>query len=255
MVLEPVALAPEHHADRLARGDLRRHQLRRLLRRRPPAWPGRAPAPSWPARKCSRRSPPRRCRTARPRRARGRRRRRRPQARGLGQPSRGLTRRSRDSPKFAMARAAAPMFSPSCGSTRITTGAGVSIQFLVLSVPEPGMECSSAGKCPPDAAPAEAGRLRQAPAPYPGQNTRRLPPGPPLPTRLLPAECGCYTARAELPSVEFPVGDVRAENNSFEGPRKPFQRARQCSVSGRPKQAGDQRCKHARSRNRVDEGR
>ena len=55
-------------------------------------------------------------------------------------------------------------------------------------------------------------------------------------TRLLPTECGCYRARAELPSVEFPVGDVRAENNSFEGPRKKsFHRARQWSVSGRPK--------------------
>ena len=33
VVLEPVALAPEHHADALAGRDLRRHQLRRLLRR------------------------------------------------------------------------------------------------------------------------------------------------------------------------------------------------------------------------------
>ena len=57
----------------------------------------------------------------------------------LGQPWRGLTSRKRDSPKFAMARAAAPMFSPSCGSTRITTGPGCSIQFFVLSVPAPGM--------------------------------------------------------------------------------------------------------------------
>ena len=34
---------------------------------------------------------------------------------------------------------AAPMFSPSCGSTRIMMGPGASIQLLVLSVPAPGM--------------------------------------------------------------------------------------------------------------------
>src|SRR5262249_1832872 len=60
-------------------------------------------------------------------------------ARGLGQPSRGLTRRSRDSPKLAMARAAAPMLSPSCGSTSTTIGAAPTIQRLVLSVPDPAM--------------------------------------------------------------------------------------------------------------------
>src|SRR5215813_14153579 len=57
----------------------------------------------------------------------------------FGQPCSGLTSRKRDSPKLAMARAAAPTFSPSCGSTRTTTGAGVSIQRLVLSVPAPGI--------------------------------------------------------------------------------------------------------------------
>src|SRR5215472_17489873 len=40
----------------------------------------------------------------------------------LGQPSRGLTRRSSPSPQFSIARADVPMFSPSCGSTRITAG-------------------------------------------------------------------------------------------------------------------------------------
>src|SRR5258708_7353112 len=59
------------------------------------------------------------------------------QARGLGQPSRGLISRSRDSPKLAIARAAAPMLSPSCGSTRMTIGPPA-IQSLVLSVPDPG---------------------------------------------------------------------------------------------------------------------
>src|SRR6516164_6515138 len=57
----------------------------------------------------------------------------------LGQPSRGLTRRSRARPKFAITRAVAPIFSPSCGSTRMMIGPGVSIQSLVLSVPAPGI--------------------------------------------------------------------------------------------------------------------
>src|SRR5471032_178987 len=99
-----------------------------------------------------------------------------------------------------MARAAAPIFSPICGSTRITTGPGVSTQRLVLSVPAPGMQYSSAGKCPQRAAPAQAGRLRQAAAPYPAEilgGSRRLlaqaVSGPPAViahqlTRLLPTE-------------------------------------------------------------------
>ena len=40
----------------------------------------------------------------------------------LGQPSRGATRRKVDRPQFSMARAAMPIFSPSCGRTRMTTG-------------------------------------------------------------------------------------------------------------------------------------
>jgi hypothetical protein len=56
-------------------------------------------------------------------------------------------------------------------------------------------------------------------------------------------ECGCYRARAELPSVEFPVGDVRAENNSFEGPRRNHSTA---PANGQfpvgPNKHGDQRC-------------
>src|SRR3984885_3459901 len=55
----------------------------------------------------------------------------------LGQPSRGLTMRSRVSAKLPIARAAMPMFSPSCGSTRITTGPANARPDLVLSVPEP----------------------------------------------------------------------------------------------------------------------
>src|SRR5215469_409244 len=45
------------------------------------------------------------------------------QARSWGQPSRGLTRRRSVRPKLAMMRAAAPMFSASCGAFRIMTGA------------------------------------------------------------------------------------------------------------------------------------
>src|SRR5215510_3153668 len=131
-------------------------------------------------------------------------------ARGFGQPSRGLTRRNRDRPKLAMARAVVPILSPSCGSTRITIGPP-SIQVLVLSVPAPGMQCSSARKCPEGAAPAQTGRLRQATALHPAEPRiwpKRL-------AALLPAECGCYRARAEFLSVGFPVGGLRAENNSL----------------------------------------
>src|SRR5882757_4600092 len=55
----------------------------------------------------------------------------------LGQPSRGLTILKRESAKLPIARAAMPIFSPSCGSTRITTGPAKSKPDLVLSVPEP----------------------------------------------------------------------------------------------------------------------
>ena len=78
VVLEPVALAPEHHADGLAGRDLRRHQLRRLLRRHHrlglvvrPRRGGEHEGQVGDRRLDA-------CRTARPRRARGRRRRPRP---------------------------------------------------------------------------------------------------------------------------------------------------------------------------------
>ena len=45
-----------------------------------------------------------------------------------------------------MARAAAPIFSPSCGSTRIDHGPGGSAQSLVLSVPAPGIGTHFAAK-------------------------------------------------------------------------------------------------------------
>ena len=43
-------------------------------------------------------------------------------ARSFGQPCTGFTSRSRVRPKLAIARAAVPTFSPSCGSTRMITG-------------------------------------------------------------------------------------------------------------------------------------
>src|SRR6202044_1995414 len=57
----------------------------------------------------------------------------------FGQPSRGLTMRSRESAKFPIARAAMPMFSPSCGSTRMTRGPAGGTPAFVLSVLEPGL--------------------------------------------------------------------------------------------------------------------
>src|SRR5205085_3707148 len=43
---------------------------------------------------------------------------------GFGHPSRGVTRRRSVSPKLSMARAALPIFSPSCGRTRTMAGGG-----------------------------------------------------------------------------------------------------------------------------------
>src|SRR5690242_18510547 len=54
----------------------------------------------------------------------------------LGQPSRGLTMRKRESAKLPMARAAMPIFSPNCGSTRMIAGPSRSKPVLVLSVPD-----------------------------------------------------------------------------------------------------------------------
>src|SRR6185312_10188442 len=101
-------------------------------------------------------------------------------ARSLGQPCFGLTSRSRDRPKFAMARAAAPMFSPSCGSTRTTTGAGVSSQRLVLSVPEPGITLLFAAGIAGRRAPAKRGKT---PLPPPVSGCYRAPAA----SKFLPA--------------------------------------------------------------------
>ena len=254
VVLEPVALAPEHHADRLAGRDLRRHQRGRRLRRYH-----------------------RLGLVVRPRRGgehegavgdRGLERveqlglvehavgagGRDPGACGFGQPSRGLTRRSRDRPKFAMARAAAPIFSPSCGSTRITTGAGASIQRLVLSVPAPGMQCSSAGKCPVGAAPAQTGRLRQAAVPLSALAGRRL-------SRT--DQQGFYQRSADAIG-RAPNSRQSDSRLAMSAPRTIHLRARgkshsRAPVNGQfpvgPNKHGDQRCKHAKSRNHVDKGR
>ena len=50
---------------------------------------------------------------------------------GLGQPSRGSTTRIRSRPKFSMARAAPPIFSPICGRTRTKTGGIIGAPHLV----------------------------------------------------------------------------------------------------------------------------
>ena len=52
----------------------------------------------------------------------------------FGQPSRGLTMRSSDRPKLPMARAAMPIFCPSCGSTSTTIGAATFAPAVLLSV-------------------------------------------------------------------------------------------------------------------------
>ena len=159
VVFEPVALAAEQDARRFrptaTRGAISAAASRRA---RSPAWPGRGRARWWQGRSCSRRWRLPACRRARRRRGCGR---RRPPSRApcrWARPARGLTSRSRDRPKLAMARAAAPIFSPSCGSTRTTTGPGSSLQRLVLSVPAPGMQCSSARKCRSESLQAAAAR-------------------------------------------------------------------------------------------------
>src|ERR1700704_1098396 len=58
--------------------------------------------------------------------------------------------RRRVSPKLPIARAAMPMFSPSCGSTRMTTGPARSTPDLVLSVPEPDISTSLSGSTSED---------------------------------------------------------------------------------------------------------
>src|SRR6185312_17281770 len=48
----------------------------------------------------------------------------------FGQPSRGRTRRKSSRPQFIIARAAVPIFSPSCGSTRMIAGPPVTVSRL-----------------------------------------------------------------------------------------------------------------------------
>ena len=145
VVLKPVALAAEDDGDRSRRRRYAARSARRLPPRRPRAWPGRGRARSRQRRTCSRRSPLRASsKSSAPSRMRSA-----PaaiiRALSLGQACRGATSRSRDRPKFAMARAAAPIFSPSCGSTRMTIGPAVAAQSFVLSVPAPGIAPPPAG--------------------------------------------------------------------------------------------------------------
>ena len=148
LVLQPVALAAEQDADLAAGRDMGHDLAAPPPPARPPAWPGRGRARWWRTAASNRRPPPRRYRTARPAPGSGRRRPPRAGRAMFGQPSRGLTIRSRDSAKLPIARAAMPIFSPSCGSTRITTGPAKSRPALVLSVPDPditSLSDSSAG--------------------------------------------------------------------------------------------------------------
>ena len=59
---------------------------------------------------------------------------------GLGQPSRGATSRISVSPKLSIARAALPMFSPSCGRTSTITGWRFSCSCAVTG-------CRPRGRC------------------------------------------------------------------------------------------------------------
>ena len=63
-------------------------------------------------------------------------------AAGFGQPSRGATRRRSLRPQFIIARAAAPIFSPSCGRTRMMTGGCADIRQAAVAGPEMPSRCS-----------------------------------------------------------------------------------------------------------------
>ncbi len=102
-------------------------------------------------------------------------------AAGFGQAWRGLTRRSRPSPKFAMARAAAPIFSPSCGSNQNHHRTRRSTHRLVLSVPAPGI-CYSK--------PCGIGRRKLA--------EKRHPPATSAWTRLDPLPAGAIGTPSEV---------------------------------------------------------
>ena len=135
LVVEPPALAAEQDAGLAAAGDVLRDvgASRPRGRARPSACRGGARWSRRPDR--DRRWPRPASRTPAPCRAHGRPCDAAATACSFGQPSRGLTSRRSQSPKLAMARAAAPMFSPSCGSTRITAGEGRNSICCDLSVP------------------------------------------------------------------------------------------------------------------------
>src|SRR6476659_1381227 len=81
-------------------------------------------------------------------------------ASGLGHPSRGATRRSSVSPKLSIARAALPMFSPSCGRTRTMIGAspatGVATALFLYGAGE-FLEVARLGEIAIDAGEADVG--------------------------------------------------------------------------------------------------
>ena len=53
---------------------------------------------------------------------------------GFGQPSRGRTSRNSPSPQFIMRAPPVPMFSPSCGSTRMTDRGGGGRRVVLVSI-------------------------------------------------------------------------------------------------------------------------
>src|ERR1044071_5757686 len=76
-----------------------------------------------------------------------------------GQPSRGRTRRRSSSPQFSIARAAVPIFSPSCGSTRMIAGPPPVMPPRLLSVPAISTDRSDRGR--PGRHFVSAGRARR----------------------------------------------------------------------------------------------
>ena len=104
-------------------------------------------------------------------------------ARSCGQPSRGATRRRWNRPPFAMARAAAPMFSASCGRTSTTIGrlpgGGARSAPPFRPVMRAARWCPAArppAGCPRPRAGRGCGRPRRSRAPCARRRAPRWPP-------------------------------------------------------------------------------
>ena len=132
LVHKPGALRPEQDAAGLARGDEARGSRRRPRAASRCASPCSGRAPSWHRRAADRRSPPRPCRRAAPCRARCRRRSPPPAPCRWASRRAAATRRRSVRPQLNMARAAVPIFSPSCGSTRMMAGPPLAASAAVI---------------------------------------------------------------------------------------------------------------------------